>query len=214
MKHLKLTILILALLAVLALCLGACNTSNDDDNRDDDDDDDVLDDDDDDDDDDEGCPDADQTNLGHDEDKTMADWTLPNHQGDEISLYDRYCGSIVVILVGAGNCPYCGQEADAFQGYYDEYKDDGVDLVVVMGGNFSGGTPTEGFLDTYKERHGLDDVEVLGDTNYSVTGPYFPDNGIPMTIFLRRDMEIGYIVLGWSDAMIEGKIKRMLVEDE
>lgn len=101
----------------------------------------------------------------------LADFTLPNHNGETRNLAAlRENGPVVVTFYRGGWCPYCNVELHAYQQALPEIKAAGATLVAI-----TPELPDESLSTT--ERHGLE-FEVLTDQN----SEYAREIGIVFTI--------------------------------
>lgn len=63
---------------------------------------------------------------------TLADFTLPNHQGDRKSLSElREKGPVVITFYRGGWCPYCNMELRAYQNILAEINETGATLIAI-----------------------------------------------------------------------------------
>lgn len=60
----------------------------------------------------------------------VADFSLPRLDGGQGRL-SEYEGKIVLLVFTATWCPYCGAEAPHLEGIYQQFKDRGVQVIVV-----------------------------------------------------------------------------------
>jgi len=63
-------------------------------------------------------------------DKEAPDFTLSDYEGKEISLAD-YRGKFVVIHIATTWCPFCNAEAPNLEQLYQDYKDKGVEVLII-----------------------------------------------------------------------------------
>lgn len=210
MKKASLFVFILMFVLTFSFCLGCSGSSGGDDNddRDDDTDDDAVDDDTDDD----AVGDcADQTNLGTDLNKTMADFTLTDENGDPLSLYEL-CDHVVLIVSSTGWCPNCGQEArNITSDIYEPYHDQGLEIFYTLFEDAHENPPSQAYLNAYKKLYGLP-FHVYADSTgilfqYQDT---YPELYVPFNIILDKNMVIKYKMAGYEPNTLRNYIEQLL----
>ncbi|MBI4731243.1 MAG: redoxin domain-containing protein [Chloroflexi bacterium] len=128
------------------------------------------------------------------------DFTLMNvATGAQVSLSD-YAGKPILLFFWATWCPYCNEEIPTLKDIYAAYKDDGLIVLAVNGGDsFSE-------VDSYRTSYGLT-FPMLLDHDYDVSITY-KANSIPYHVFIGLNGRIMFVVTGelfYSD--LENKVK-------
>lgn len=137
-----------------------------------------------------------QSGLG--EGDNAPNFTLKSIDGTSTSLSD-YKGRIVVLNFFGVWCPWCVKEMPGFVKLYDEYKDKGVQLVVVDVGDSS---PQ---VSNYLKSNGFTIMPLMDESN-EVSGRY-QISGYPTTYIIDKDGVTRKINRGYMD---ENTLKSLL----
>ena len=141
----------------------------------------------------------------------VGDFTLSNALGQEASLH-AYCGSAkaVWIVLTAGWCGACESFVPAaYQKWMETYRDQGVELLVVVGEDAGGNPPSPEYLKQYANK--AEEAIVFGDNSAGRSWPSVLDRinnyasgsfGIPWSAVLRGS-SMEYV---WSNTAGEGSL--------
>jgi peroxiredoxin len=141
-----------------------------------------------------GCTDG---TVGTAEGDLMEDFALQDQNGNTVRLSD-YCGSVVLLEMGAMWCGVCQEYASEIPETMAEYGSQGLVILNLLAENEQGGTPSQSELTEWATTYGIT-TPVLADANWGVWNRYFGE-ATPENILVGRDGEI--LVLGqdarWS----------------
>ncbi len=131
------------------------------------------------------------------------DFTLLNAQGEEKSLSD-FKGKVVLLNFWATWCPPCKIEIPHLVELYEEYKDDGLEVIGISM-DWNG----QRVVGPFAEENGMKYTVLLGDND--VTDLYGGIMSIPVTFVIGRDGGITKRYLGYRDKeTLENAVKRLL----
>ncbi|MEN0065986.1 MAG: redoxin domain-containing protein [Myxococcota bacterium] len=112
-------------------------------------------------------------------------FSLMDQHGDPVRLHD-FCDRVVLIASAAGWCQPCQQEAPFLQRMFEEYKDDGLMVITLLGEDASSQTPSLDVLQDWADEFELTHP-VLQDTSFSATAIFTGPNGaLPANHLLAR----------------------------
>ena len=136
-------------------------------------------------------------------------FTLENMQGEQVSLSD-YEGKVVLVDFWATWCPPCRMEIPHFNELYEEYKDQGFEVLGVSLDR--GGKPT---IDKFLESTAVAYPILLGNNEISAKFQEFvnPDerDAIPFTFIIDKNGEIADVFVGYKEkAVFEKAIVKLL----
>jgi peroxiredoxin len=115
--------------------------------------------------------------------------TLFDLDGNPISLSD-FKGQVILVNNWATWCPPCRQEMPEFQAYYNQYRDQGFQVIAVEAGQ------PEHEVRAFVDQLGLDFVVLLDPSNLSLTT--FQQTSLPNSFVLDRK---GNLRLAWLGAI-------------
>ncbi|PTX45150.1 peroxiredoxin [Christiangramia gaetbulicola] len=132
--------------------------------------------------------------------KEAPDFELPDLDGKMVQLQD-YKDKILVLHIATTWCPFCNAEAPHLEKLYQEYKDKGVEVLII-----DVKEPKELVEQQLKKKHDLS-FPILLDTDGEVAASFAPEKILPE---LSRDE-----VMLASNLIIdqEGKIRFMSLLD-
>lgn len=132
--------------------------------------------------------------------KEAPDFELPDLDGKMVRLQD-YKDKILVLHIATTWCPFCNAEAPHLEKLYQEYKDKGVEVLII-----DVKEPKELVEQQLKKKHDLS-FPILLDTDGEVAASFAPENILPE---LSRDE-----VMLASNLIIdqEGRIRFMSLLD-
>ena len=131
-------------------------------------------------------------------DKTAEDFTLPDLNGDMISLSD-YQGENVYLNFWASWCEPCNEEMPAIEKIYQEYKDKGLVVLTINTGE------DKTTVAEYMQTHGYT-FPVLLDLELNVSRQY-KTSSIPVSVFINKD---GQIVTKEVGIMTEEQMRKAI----
>jgi peroxiredoxin len=129
-------------------------------------------------------------------DQPAPELTLSDLNGNPISLTD-YLGDVVLVNNWATWCPPCREEMPAFQSYYDDYHNEGFEIIAVEAGQ-----PANEVLQFVNELN-LSFVILLDPENKSLTA--FQNSSLPNTWVIDRE---GKLRLAWLGAINSDTLER------
>ena len=95
----------------------------------------------------------------------------PTHDGDIIA---------VLLFQTTGWCPYCGDEAQLLEGFYNDYKDRGFLIIGVVSEDRSGAPATADYANSYAGQYNWSFPVVTG----VIPAAYDPSGGMPLNFML------------------------------
>jgi peroxiredoxin len=126
------------------------------------------------------------TTMGTAVGDTAPDFKLHDKNGVDHCVRD-FTGKVVLINVAAGWCGPCKQEMPSIEAVYEQYRDQGFEVVQAMIDGFQyPSTPTEQFLQQWVQNYHLQ-FTVLADPSGLVFGQYNTQDAIPISVILDRD---------------------------
>jgi len=145
----------------------------------------------------------------------MADWTLLDCDGKEVSLSDYY-GTAAAVLINssAGWCTYCRRETPKLQEWHTEYAGDGLVILQALFENNAARPADAAFCAGWRDQYELTypvlvDPEKIFSDYYLIPGQ---TGGTPLSVVLDADMKIRFKHEGdISDSILERILK--LLED-
>ncbi|MFC2043407.1 TlpA disulfide reductase family protein [Chloroflexota bacterium] len=133
------------------------------------------------------------------------DFSLSTYEGEIITLSDLR-GQPVLINLWTSWCPPCKAEMPALERVYQDFKDDGLEILAVNSTNQDNAADAIGFVQDL----GLT-FTVLFDNNGNVSKQYRLQ-ALPTSIFINREGVIREIVIGgpMSEALLRTRIKTLI----
>ena len=123
-------------------------------------------------------------------------FTLRDQYGEMVDLYS-FCGNHVMLVVGAGWCGPCRQEAGRLQSVAEEYPE--AQIIQILAQDSSENTPSLGFVQGWADQYGFENVAALGvvsaptsyEEYFSAPSVLFEDDGyIPTIYHLDDEMKV------------------------
>jgi thiol-disulfide isomerase/thioredoxin len=144
-------------------------------------------------------------------------FSFPNLEGDSISLSDeRFRGKVVLIDIMGTWCGPCRRQAPRLQAFYDEYREQGFEVLGIAFERSSNRDPMA-TLQKYADDFGLEYEIVLGGGMGEVKRKFPTLSHVvglfPTTIFIDRDGRVEGIEIGyepWMDKDLEWNIQYLL----
>lgn len=122
-------------------------------------------------------------------DQPAPELTLFDLDGNQVSLSD-FVGQVVLLNNWATWCPPCRQEMPEFSAFYDQYKDQGFQVIAVEAGE------PEDEVRAFVEGQGLEFIVLLDPDNQSLTT--FQNSTLPNSFVIDRK---GHLRLAWLGAI-------------
>ena len=137
------------------------------------------------------------------------DFTLPDHNGTEVTLSD-FQGQAVLVNVWASWCSPCRQEMPAMQQIYQEYRERGFTILAVNATNQDNRADAEAFV----AEMGLT-FPILYDRDGLVSDLY-QVRALPSSFFILPDGSIQEVVIGgpMAEALLHTRVENLLEEVE
>jgi peroxiredoxin len=140
----------------------------------------------------------DQTNL-----KEAPDFTLTDLSGQPVTL-SEHRGKVVLLDFWATWCPPCRKEIPHFVELYDQYRDQGLEIIGISLDQ-AGVETVQKFAEEYQINYPV----VMGHAE--VAGSYGGIRGIPTTFAISREGKIVETYVGYRDREVfESIIKSLL----
>ncbi len=135
------------------------------------------------------------------------DFTLDLLRGGQVTLSDLR-GKVVLINLWATWCPPCREEMPAIEKVYQDYKDQGLEVLAVN----TTYQDSESAAAAFVQEHGLTFTIPLDRTG-AVSNRY-QLRGLPSTFFVDRQGVIRSVVVGgpMSEVLIRSKIQDLIEE--
>ena len=142
------------------------------------------------------------------------DFTLKNHLGADVNLYNLY-GKPIVVDFSTMWCYYCQIAATEIKEVAIVYETDELVYITILIENFQGETPTELDLIEWVDHFGIDNqstpvlssdralVDPTGQTGWKV-------EAWPTFYFIDKEMVIAAQMRGWSSAMVQANIEQIV----
>lgn len=167
-------------------------------------------------DDDDGGFDDDDDNDDEDDDygtdvgDKMRNFTLIDHRGQEVSLYD-FLGRVVHIDCSVAWCPACQEAMPQLESLYQKYRDkgDGLVILTLLAEDYDGNGATVGDLLEWIDDYDLS-FPVLADPTYSIYRKYMEIDMIPLEITVDQEAIIRYKAHGFNNRQIEIMVRGLL----
>ena len=142
------------------------------------------------------------------------DMVLSDQHAQQWSLYEGW-GDIQVLDFSTGWCGYCNTSGSTLQGIQDEYAEQGVQFITVLIEDASGAVATPEFAAAWAEYYGIRSPVVAGSRELISDDPAlgWPINGWPRYFFVTRDLRLGSIQAGYSDAGLRATVDAMLAAE-
>ncbi len=139
----------------------------------------------------------------------VKDFTLTNCLGEEINLHDMCGSSLVWIVATAGWCGACTTFVPVVGEEYENRRDDGLEIMIVIGETSTGGPPNLEYCYDYATSKGVDPTKVFIDNDekswgvtFDAVSTYGSGIGLPWSALLDgRSME--YM---WNSSVGEGSV--------
>jgi peroxiredoxin len=130
--------------------------------------------------------------VGIEPGQTPPPFTLPDLEGNEISLAD-FEGKVVVLDLWATWCPPCRKEIPFLVSLYNDYRDQGLEIVGV-------GLDQQGaaVIAPFVEANDVTYTILVGNQDISRT---YKVSGIPMTLMIDRDGVVASKDVGFAPQM-------------
>ena len=126
--------------------------------------------------------------LSYQQGDVADNFTLRDQYGEDVDLYS-FCGKHTMIVVGAGWCGPCQQEASQLQSIAEAYPDAQVLQLLAQDSNYN--APSQGFIEAWASQFGFENVAALGPLSapttyseyFSAPSSQFEDDGLIPTIY-------------------------------
>lgn len=132
------------------------------------------------------------------------DFAFPNLDGEAVSIGDeRFAGKVVVVMLGGSWCPNCNDEARFMAPLYEEYREQGLEVVALMYEHFDDHELATQQVRELRRKFGIQYVTLIaGISDKTVAAKTLPSlNAVlafPTTIFIDRGGRVRSIHTGFS----------------
>lgn len=135
------------------------------------------------------------------------DFRLTTLAGDEVQLSELR-GKAVILNIWASWCPPCREEMPAIQQVYDEYRDQGLEVLALNTTNQDQLADVTRFVEEYRLT-----FPILLDHDGTAAALY-QTSALPSTFFIRPDGTIQEVVIGgpMSTALLRSQVMKLLAE--
>ena len=142
------------------------------------------------------------------------DMILSDQHAQPWSLYEGW-GNIQVLDFSTGWCGYCNASGATLQGIQDEYTPWGVQFITVLIEDVHGNPASPEFAAAWAEAYGITAPVVAGGRDLISDDPNegWPINGWPRYFFITRDLRLGSVQPGYSDAGLRATVDAMLAAE-
>ena len=133
--------------------------------------------------------------------------------GRNLQLKELLGAKSVLLTVHSGSCYYCREQAKDMEELYQRYKDQGLDILLVLISDERGSSDRDNLLDfgcSYINDYGMT-FTVAVDPGFVAMEPLLRE-GTPLNILLDDQMVIRYRVEALMPETLEGNIQHMLEE--
>ncbi|MGB6865418.1 MAG: TlpA disulfide reductase family protein [Candidatus Aminicenantaceae bacterium] len=134
------------------------------------------------------------TNIGN----QAVNFTAKDQGGSNVSLYD-YSGKVVLVNMSADWCGPCRNEATHLEALYDEYKQQGFQIITVL---ISGDPAVWG--------HDYQLTFPVLDDNSEAIWDQYGEGSVPLNLVIDREKVIRYKEAGYDEAAIKAVIEKYL----
>lgn len=142
--------------------------------------------------------------------QTAPDLAMKDMAGNDVCLRD-YTGKVVMINSAAGWCPPCRDETPGIQNVYEQYKDQGFEVLMAMFDDYNANAAgmDDDFMAQWQSTYGIT-FKLIYDPQAAAYTTYVQaedDGYIPLTIILDRDHVIRYSAAG---GLSENNLRNMV----
>ncbi len=138
------------------------------------------------------------TMFGEDNAIIVPDFTLPDFEGNMVTLSDLE--GLIILDFWATWCPPCRDEVPVLQNFIDEYSDRGLNIIGISSEDIA---TQQQFKEQMNEQGVAMSYTLLVDEDQSVFRQY-EVQGIPTTIFVDSDLRQIYREVGFAPHYEEG----------
>ena len=137
---------------------------------------------------------------------------IPNLQykdceGNPVALGDFYGEAKVVWLTfHTGWCPICVTQHSFLRQVHEDYADQGLVVLLVLGEDNRGAGVTDAYCAEYKTNKNFD-FAVLNDSGWPESREFLK-SGVPMQVMIDHTFHIGALQYGWDSATMESTYRR------
>ncbi len=142
------------------------------------------------------------------------DFTLKDHLGNDVNLYELY-GKPVIVDFSTMWCYYCQLAGYDVKEVADLYSEDDLVYITVLVQNFGGTPPTQSDLVEWTNHFGIGDIStpVLAGDQYMIATT--PEEGWyveawPTFYFIDSEMTIKMYLRGYSEAAVNAGIESII----
>lgn len=141
--------------------------------------------------------------------QSYSDFTLPNLEGDDVSLSEMLKKGPVMISFWATWCSPCKEEMEKMNGIYNKYKEQGFQYIAINQDSPKSLSKVKSFIEGQRY-----DFPVVLDTDKKVFEAY-NGQGIPYSIIIDSNQNVTAVHVGYvtgDDKKIEKEIQDILVK--
>jgi peroxiredoxin len=132
------------------------------------------------------------------------EFSFPDQDGKPVSFSDeKYAGKVVLVTIAGTWCPNCNDEARFLAPFYQEHRDQGLEVVALMFEHFDRFEAAAAQVRAFREKFGLEyDTLIAGTSDKEEASAALPQlNAVlayPTTIFIGRGGRVRHIHTGFS----------------
>ena len=132
------------------------------------------------------------------------EFEFPNEQGVMMSLDDeKYQDKVVLITIAGTWCPNCNDEARFLAPFYEEYRDEGLEIVALLFEHFDDTDLAVRQVRAFRQKFGIQyDTLIAGISDKTEAARTLPQLSavlaFPTTIFIDRDGRVREIHTGFT----------------
>jgi peroxiredoxin len=132
------------------------------------------------------------------------EFEFPDQDGNTVSLSDeKYEDKVVMVTIAGTWCPNCNDEARYLAPFYQQYRDQGLEIVALMFEHFDDAEIAAEQVRQFRAKHNLEyDTLIAGVSDKAEAGKTLPALSavlaFPTTLFIDRDGRVRQIHTGFS----------------
>ena len=132
------------------------------------------------------------------------EFSFPDQEGKTVSLADeKYRDKVVMVALAGTWCPNCNDEAAFLAPFYQEHRDEGLEIVTLLFEHFEDHDLAAAQATRFRQKHGIEyDTLIAGISSKTEASESLPALSavlaFPTTIFIDRDGRVRSIHTGFN----------------